>query len=414
MTIVSIAGAVRQPVVVLVDDQGETLPAAVGVAAPYGAEGPKIFGTSDTPVNVDEIGTKTFFINEYGRSFSAGVRLRAASRSTGYWIEGVAVSWVEWERRLVLDPDSSQGLGSEDDWNVNVAGEPGALGPTGPAGPAGGPVGPVGPTGPEGPVGPTGPAGPIGPDGPEGPDGPQGPQGDTGDTGLQGPQGPIGPIGPQGPKGDTGNTGPQGPTGPSGAGTGDVIGPTGAVADSIAVFNATTGKLIKDGGKTIAQLQPLITAAALTKTDDANVTLTLGGTPSAALLQATSITVGWAGTLSAARGGFGISVAASNGVPLFATGVPTFTGTTGTGNFVRAADPALTGAPTAPTATAGTATTQLATTAFVTSALAGAGSGMIQSDTPPASPNAQSLWFDTAGGQLYVYMGTAWVAANSG
>lgn len=46
-----------------------------------------------------------------------------------------------------------------------------------------------------------------------------------------------------------------------------------------------------------------ITPAALTKTDDTNVTLTLGGTPSTALLQPTSITVGWTGTLSTARGG---------------------------------------------------------------------------------------------------------------
>jgi len=41
--------------------------------------------------------------------------------------------------------------------------------------------------------------------------------------------------------------------------------------------------------------------AALTKTDDTNITLTLGGTPSTALLQATSITVGWTGTLADSR-----------------------------------------------------------------------------------------------------------------
>jgi hypothetical protein len=40
---------------------------------------------------------------------------------------------------------------------------------------------------------------------------------------------------------------------------------------------------------------------ALTKTDDTNVTLTLGGTPATALLQAVSFTVGWSGTLAAAR-----------------------------------------------------------------------------------------------------------------
>jgi hypothetical protein len=41
-----------------------------------------------------------------------------------------------------------------------------------------------------------------------------------------------------------------------------------------------------------------ITPAALTKTDDTNVTLTLGGTPSTALLQATSLVLGWTGTLA--------------------------------------------------------------------------------------------------------------------
>lgn len=47
------------------------------------------------------------------------------------------------------------------------------------------------------------------------------------------------------------------------------------------------------------------TGAALTRTNDTNVTLTLGGTPATALLQATSITAGWAGTLAVARGGTG-------------------------------------------------------------------------------------------------------------
>lgn len=38
------------------------------------------------------------------------------------------------------------------------------------------------------------------------------------------------------------------PRGQDGTGTGDVVGPAAAVADRIAVFNGTTGKLIKDGG----------------------------------------------------------------------------------------------------------------------------------------------------------------------
>lgn len=85
----------------------------------------------------------------------------------------------------------------------------------------------------------------------------------------------------------------------------------------------------------------IASGAALTRTNDTNVTATLGGSPSSALLAATSITLGWTGTLAAARGGFGADVSGSSGVPLFATGTPTFTSTTGTGDFVRATSPTL-------------------------------------------------------------------------
>ena len=56
-----------------------------------------------------------------------------------------------------------------------------------------------------------------------------------------------------------------------------------------------------------------VTSAALTKTDDTNVTLTLGGSPTTALLAATSLTLGWSGTLAVGRGGLGISTTPSNG-----------------------------------------------------------------------------------------------------
>lgn len=48
-----------------------------------------------------------------------------------------------------------------------------------------------------------------------------------------------------------------------------------------------------------------VTGAALTEVDDTNVTLTLGGSPSTALLAATSLTLGWTGQLAATRGGTG-------------------------------------------------------------------------------------------------------------
>lgn len=50
-----------------------------------------------------------------------------------------------------------------------------------------------------------------------------------------------------------------------------------------------------------------VNSAALTRVDDTNVTLTLGGSPATALLAATSLTLGWTGTLSPARGGTGVN-----------------------------------------------------------------------------------------------------------
>ncbi len=63
-------------------------------------------------------------------------------------------------------------------------------------------------------------------------------------------------------------------------------------------------------------------AGALTKTDDTNVTLTLGGAPTTSLLNATSLTLGWSGLLAASRGG------TNNGFTQFtgpATSAKTFT-----------------------------------------------------------------------------------------
>lgn len=47
--------------------------------------------------------------------------------------------------------------------------------------------------------------------------------------------------------------------------------------------------------------------AALTKTDDTNVTLTLGGSPATSVLRATSLALGWTGQLAVSRGGTGSS-----------------------------------------------------------------------------------------------------------
>lgn len=62
-----------------------------------------------------------------------------------------------------------------------------------------------------------------------------------------------------------------------------------------------------------------VTGAALSKTDDTNVTLTLGGTPLTALLRATSLTLGWTGELSLARGGTNANLVASIGGIFYST-----------------------------------------------------------------------------------------------
>lgn len=64
---------------------------------------------------------------------------------------------------------------------------------------------------------------------------------------------------------------------------------------------------------TLATTSQLPTPASLTKTDDTNVIMTLGGTPATALLQAVSMTLGWTGQLSLTRGGTNNSLTASAG-----------------------------------------------------------------------------------------------------
>jgi microcystin-dependent protein len=78
--------------------------------------------------------------------------------------------------------------------------------------------------------------------------------------------------------------------------------------DVSGVTTATTRTLtVPNSNGTIALTSQLPAGAALTKVDDTNVTLTLGGTPSTALLQAASVTAGWTGQLAPGRGGTGLA-----------------------------------------------------------------------------------------------------------
>lgn len=86
--------------------------------------------------------------------------------------------------------------------------------------------------------------------------------------------------------------------------------------------------------------------AALTKVDDTNVTLTLGGTPASALLAATSLTLGWTGQLSVARGGTNNSTVTQYAVAIGGSGAYAFTNVGTSGQLLigqgAAANPAFT------------------------------------------------------------------------
>lgn len=74
-----------------------------------------------------------------------------------------------------------------------------------------------------------------------------------------------------------------------------------SVADNNILQYDSATSLWKNETLSTAGIQPTLSPAALTKVDDTNVTLTLGGTPSTALLQSASLTLGWTGTLADSR-----------------------------------------------------------------------------------------------------------------
>jgi hypothetical protein len=413
--------------------------AAVAVAAPYGPPGPIIGGTSSTPATIDQLDNKTFELNEWGRSFSVGVRLRVADSSDPLqFIEGVVVSFED--KTLVIDPDLVAGTGEHDDWNINVAGERGTtgpVGPQGPIGPSGGPVGPqgpqgvAGPPGPqgiqgvqgeageglEGPAGPQGPPGLIGPPGPEGdtgpagpigatgadstvpgPTGPKGDKGDKGDTGptgaastVPGPPGSIGPPGPEGPVGPQGPQGDIGPVGPSGSGTGDVTHVGTPVNGQLAQWTGATSIQ----GIDASSLGFLTTAAAATTYQPLDPDLTalaaLGGTNTIYYRSAANT---WAAVTIGANltfTGGTLAATAAPGAPLAAEYITSTADATLTNERVLTDTASVTW----DRSTAG----QIKATATATGTVK-----YTAAATAPSSPGAGDLWYDLSTGILAIYV----------
>jgi hypothetical protein len=242
-------------------------PPPIAIAAsPYAPRGPVIAGTSSTTVTIG-LTSQTFVMNEFGLGFVTGVRARvAADADATQWMEGIVTSYSNYT--LVVAIDLLNGTGTYNDWNINVAGEPGhpgAIGPQGVKGDAGNPggaTGATGPTGNDGINGVNGAAGLLGPQGPMGSTGATGPTGlqgatgpSTGATGVAGPPGPAGTQGATGPVGTAGVSGNPGPTGSTGAtGISGNIGPTGATGGDGAT--GATGLTGPAGGPITAVAPP--------------------------------------------------------------------------------------------------------------------------------------------------------------
>lgn len=122
------------------------------------------------------------------------------------------------------------------------------------------------------------------------------------------------------------------------------IGADGAVAYSNGTsydFTAvgTNNQILKSNGggaPTWVNANSVVTGSALTDVDDANVTLTLGGTPATALLQPVTVTAGWNGQLSIARGGTNSTAAPTAGAVAYGTGTAyNFTAAGTSGQFLQ-------------------------------------------------------------------------------
>lgn len=109
------------------------------------------------------------------------------------------------------------------------------------------------------------------------------------------------------------------------------------ITDNYQVVSFILDKFSNDWRVVSTYYTSRVTPSPLTRVNDTNVTLTLGGTPSTALLQSTSLTLGWTGTLADSRitsastwnnkvtslaGGTGITIGGTTTVPIVTNSAP--------------------------------------------------------------------------------------------
>ena len=169
----------------------------------------------------------------------------------------------------------------------------------------------------------------------------------------------------------------------------------------------TSGQVLTSNGAGALptwQATGIPTGAALTEVNDTNVTLTLGGSPNIALLNAASITAGWTGQLSLTRGGTNASLTASNGGMVYSNGtaLAILAGTATAGQIIRS------GASTTPTwstatypATAGTSGNVLTSdgTNWNSTAPSASATSVITNDTT-TNATVYPLWVTATSGSL--------------
>ena len=116
-----------------------------------------------------------------------------------------------------------------------------------------------------------------------------------------------------------------------------------AAIDALVNSVVTGGYVLRGNGSHVVMAalsaSDIASGQALSKTDDTNVTLTLGGSPSTALLAAASITAGWTGQLSQSRGGTGNTTgqaaSVANALTINNSGTGDVSGTTYNGSATK-------------------------------------------------------------------------------
>jgi hypothetical protein len=115
-----------------VTNGGTTGAAVLNFTIPHGDTGAPNVGYAATSAQSKATvasGSVTFGDVDPGLDYLAGARIRAVSRGTGEWMEGVVTSYSG--TSLAATMDARSGTGTHADWNINLAGEPGAGGAAG-------------------------------------------------------------------------------------------------------------------------------------------------------------------------------------------------------------------------------------------------------------------------------------------